>query len=80
MPVAKVSDRCRNLLAPTRRRPAERGTDQLGQLVEQGRGDRAHEGHTGSPVDQIAQMLDPRAMRTRAPDPAAGRGGRGGVR
>ena len=30
--------------------------------------------------DQIAQTLDPRAMRTRAPDPAAGRGGRGGVR
>jgi hypothetical protein len=29
--------------------------------------------------DQIAQTLDPRAMRTRAPDPAAGRGGRGGV-
>jgi len=31
--------------------------------------------------DQIAQTLDPRAMRTRAPDPAAGgRGGRGGLR
>ena len=31
--------------------------------------------------DQIAQTLDPRAMRTRAPDAAgAGRGGRGGVR
>lgn len=30
--------------------------------------------------DQIAQTLDPRAMRTRAADSAAGRGGRGGVR
>jgi hypothetical protein len=30
--------------------------------------------------DQIAQTLDPRAMRTREPAAAAGRGGRGGVR
>ena len=30
--------------------------------------------------DQIAQTLDPRAMRTREPAPAGGRGGRGGVR
>jgi hypothetical protein len=30
--------------------------------------------------DQIAQTLDPRAMRTREPAPAGGRGGRGGLR
>ena len=37
--------------------------------------------HLDDARDQIAQTLDPRAMRTRATDPAAaGRGGRGGVR
>jgi len=33
--------------------------------------------HLADARDQIAQTLDPRAMRTRTPDPA-GRGGRGG--
>jgi hypothetical protein len=43
--------------------------------------DEVSKRHLVDARDQIAQTLDPRAMRTRAADPAvAGRGGRGGAR
>ena len=46
-----------------------------------GASDVATRRHLQDARDQIAMILDPRAMRTRTPDPAAGgRGGRGGVR
>jgi hypothetical protein len=42
--------------------------------------DTATRRHLQDARDQIAMILDPRAMRTRTPDAAGGRGGRGGIR
>src|SRR6185437_5368015 len=56
--LGQVAGRRGDLVATSLRRPAEGVAGQLGQLVEQGSRDGAHEGHTGSPVDQVAEMLD----------------------